>query len=65
MGNRPTDPKLVASHEQPKPFYPFCRVCGWRTYGVDSWDGMSCKCKHPDLEKRRQRAIAEWERKRR
>lgn len=24
---------------------PWCRVCGWRKGGVDSWDGARCKCK--------------------
>jgi len=24
---------------------PWCRVCGWRKGGVDSWDGVRCKCK--------------------
>lgn len=25
-------------------FTPFCRRCGWRKGGVDSWDGAACKC---------------------
>ena len=25
---------------------PFCKVCGWRKGGVDSWNGVSCKCGH-------------------
>ena len=25
-------------------FHPFCRICGWRKGGVDSWDGAACKC---------------------
>jgi len=29
----------------PKPLHPFCRTCGWRRGGVDSWDGHACKCK--------------------
>jgi hypothetical protein len=24
---------------------PFCRICGWRKWGKDSWDGKSCKCR--------------------
>lgn len=23
---------------------PWCPVCGWRKGGVDSWDGVRCKC---------------------
>lgn len=22
----------------------FCKVCGWRQGGIDSWDGKACKC---------------------
>lgn len=28
----------------PPPFHPFCNACGWRRGGVDSWDGLRCKC---------------------
>lgn len=24
--------------------HPFCKVCGWRKGGSDSWDGKACKC---------------------
>ncbi len=24
--------------------HPYCRKCGWRRGGVDSWDGLRCKC---------------------
>lgn len=24
--------------------HPFCKGCGWRQGGVDSWDGKACKC---------------------
>jgi len=24
--------------------HPFCKACGWRKGGVDSWDGQACKC---------------------
>lgn len=27
-----------------KRLHPFCRKCGWRRGGVDSWDGRACKC---------------------
>jgi hypothetical protein len=27
-----------------RPLHPFCRKCGWRRGGVDSWDGRACKC---------------------
>lgn len=23
---------------------PMCQTCGWRRGGVDSWDGVRCKC---------------------
>ena len=23
---------------------PFCKKCGWRKGGVDSWNGHACKC---------------------
>lgn len=26
--------------------HPFCKTCGWRKGGLDSWDGRSCKCGH-------------------
>lgn len=25
---------------------PPCSVCGWRKGGLDSWDGVACKCGH-------------------
>jgi hypothetical protein len=25
---------------------PMCHVCGWRKGGLDSWDGVRCKCGH-------------------
>lgn len=28
--------------------HPFCKGCGWRKGGVDSWDGRACKCGHSD-----------------
>ena len=28
-----------------KPLHPFCKECGWRRGGADSWDGKTCKCK--------------------
>jgi len=27
-----------------KPIHPFCRKCGWRRGGLDSWNGHACKC---------------------
>lgn len=27
---------------------PFCKDCGWRKGGVDSWDGLACKCGHSE-----------------
>jgi len=29
----------------PIPLRPYCKVCGWRKGGPDSWDGKACKCK--------------------
>lgn len=23
---------------------PWCSACGWRKGGLDSWDGVKCKC---------------------
>jgi hypothetical protein len=23
---------------------PFCKRCGWRKGGTDSWNGLACKC---------------------
>lgn len=31
------------------PLHPFCKVCGWRKGGIDSWDGNRCKCGHSGL----------------
>jgi hypothetical protein len=28
--------------------HPFCRKCGWRKGGIDSWDGKACKCGHSE-----------------
>jgi hypothetical protein len=32
---------------------PFCKVCGWRKGGRDSWNGKACKCGHsaPPMER--------------
>lgn len=30
----------------PKQFRPFCKDCGWRKGGIDSWNGAACKCGH-------------------
>jgi hypothetical protein len=27
---------------------PFCRACGWRKGGPDSWNGKACKCGHSE-----------------
>jgi hypothetical protein len=32
---------------------PWCQVCGWRKGGVDSWDGVKCKCGHSEPPLRR------------
>lgn len=41
-----------------KPLRPFCKTCGWRKGGVDSWDGNRCKCGHSALTLEMD---AEWE----
>lgn len=28
--------------------HPFCKICGWRKGGPDSWDGKACKCGHSE-----------------
>lgn len=28
--------------------HPYCQLCGWRKGGVDSWDGVYCKCGHSE-----------------
>lgn len=44
--------RLASDNPDPKPFHPFCKVCGWRKGGRDSWDGKACKCGHyePSIE---------------
>lgn len=29
-----------------QPLRPFCQRCGWRKGGPDSWNGVTCKCRH-------------------
>ena len=36
--------QIVAQTDAPQPFRPWCKECGWRKGGVDSWNGVSCKC---------------------
>jgi len=28
--------------------HPYCRECGWRKGGRDSWNGFACKCGHSE-----------------
>lgn len=28
----------------PYPEFAWCRICGWRKGGKDSWNGRACKC---------------------
>ncbi len=46
----PTEPKhfmqVVDGNPNPQPLRPYCKACGWRKGGPDSWDGTSCKCGH-------------------
>jgi len=35
---KPADPVQTAR------LHPFCRRCGWRKGGRDSWDGEACRC---------------------
>ncbi len=32
--------------EQDVRLRPFCKTCGWRKGGADSWNGAACKCGH-------------------
>lgn len=34
----------MADSQNAEPVRPFCKVCGWRKGGIDSWDGAACKC---------------------
>lgn len=31
-----------------EPLRPWCKDCGWRKGGIDSWDGSRCKCGHSE-----------------
>ena len=44
--NKP--PTLVSTAEAQRPFHPFCKECGWRKGGPDSWNGNACKCGHSE-----------------
>lgn len=37
--------RVALQRAVPTTRHPFCRVCGWRKGGLDSWDGVACKCK--------------------
>lgn len=40
-----TNPRGTAAHTPgPQTLHPYCRACGWRKGGPDSWDGKRCKC---------------------
>jgi len=47
------------SPEKASPLHPYCKVCGWRKGGVNSWDGEACKCGHrePPMPQRGMEAI--------
>jgi hypothetical protein len=36
----------VIEYDDTKRLHPFCNACGWRKGGIDSWDGVRCKCGH-------------------
>jgi hypothetical protein len=36
------------SKQEPKRLHPWCKTCGWRKGGVDSWNGRACKCGHSE-----------------
>lgn len=36
--------KLATTELNPRQFRPFCKECGWRKGGPDSWNGVTCKC---------------------
>jgi hypothetical protein len=40
--------QIAASTPTPKQVSPYCKICGWRKGGVDSWNGRACKCGHSE-----------------
>lgn len=49
MMNSPQSPTAEGSSKIGKePLHPYCNVCGWRKGGIDSWDGLKCKCGHSE-----------------
>jgi hypothetical protein len=43
-----TGTRVVTDNQNPTLFRPFCKACGWRKGGVDSWNGSACKCGHSE-----------------
>ena len=37
---------LAGLTEKQLKMHPFCNDCGWRKGGLDSWNGVTCKCGH-------------------
>ena len=35
---------MNVAQQTKKPLHPYCRECGWRKGGLDSWNGKACKC---------------------
>ena len=35
---------MIDARAMTSALHPQCQACGWRTGGVDSWDGKACKC---------------------
>lgn len=40
--------QIASDNPDPKRVAPYCKVCGWRKGGVDSWNGKACKCGHSE-----------------
>ena len=37
---------LAGLTEKQLSLHPYCNDCGWRKGGLDSWNGVTCKCGH-------------------
>lgn len=36
--------RMTSTENKQRKLHPFCRECGWRKGGLDSWSGHACKC---------------------
>jgi hypothetical protein len=42
--SRDTKPLTEGLSEKQLDLTPMCKECGWRKGGLDSWNGLACKC---------------------